>query len=269
MNIVWLSANKLGYEILKEAFDVQDTNQDVHLTSLITLSDAATTVMYDSVEKKKWHHLKDKHPIEIYEIERINDNNTKDLLKKLNPDLIIMSGWRQVLDSEVLAIPKKGVVAFHPTLLPTGRGPAPIINSILKGFKEGGLTMYYASQGLDDGDIIGQEKFTIQEDDYAQDVYEKVIKNGRKLIRKYLPLLAAGKAPRIKQDETKATVFEKPKLSDNKIDLEQESFDCVYRKIRALSHPYNGAYLVKDGKKLIIWKAEIDKDYQEKNKIIS
>ena len=83
----------------------------------------------------------------------------------------------------------------------------PLINSILNSFKESGVTMFYASEGLDDGDIIGQEKFSIEGSDYAGDVYDKVIESGRKLIRTYLPKLVLGEAPRIPQDHDRATVF--------------------------------------------------------------
>ncbi|MBC8500901.1 MAG: hypothetical protein ISS25_02505 [Nanoarchaeota archaeon] len=248
MKIVWLSANKLGYEMLKESTKIKGVNID----SIITLSRDSKTVMYDGLDNKKWYEF----GIKVFEVERIN--NEKELLKKLSPDIVVMCGWRQIIDKEMLGIPKM-FVGFHPTLLPVGRGPAPIINSILYGFKKSGLTMFHLTEGLDDGPIIGQEKFDIAETDYAVDVYEKVINVGRKLIRKYLPLLVQGKAPMISQDDSKATVFQKPSLKDNEINLEKESAEQIYRKIKALSKPYKGAYIRLGEEKLIIWRAELKK----------
>ena len=243
--ILWLSANKFGFELLKEAVKIAD------IEAIITLKPSSSTVMYDSIPNEKWKEF----GIDVYEIERINDE--KNLIKKLLPDIIVMCGWRQIINEEILNLPKDCFVGFHPTLLPKGRGPAPLINSIIGGYNESGLTFFHVSPSLDDGDIIGQEKFLIGNNDHASDVYEKVIDVGKKLVRKYLPMLIDGTAPRTKQDESKATVFNKRTLKDNEIDLNNESTEQIYRKIRALSKPYNGAYIRKDGKRIIIWRAEI------------
>jgi len=243
--VVWLSANKFGYELLKEAIKIVD------IEAIITLKLGSSTVMYDNIPNERWKEF----GIDVYEIERIN--NEKELIKKLSPDIIVMCGWRQIINEEILNLPKDCFVGFHPTLLPKGRGPAPIINSIMEGYKESGLTFFHVSQGLDDGDVIGQEKFMIDKNDYASDVYEKVIDVGKKLVRKYLPMLIEGTAPRTKQDESRATVFNKRTLKDNEIDLNNESNEQIYKKIRALSKPYNGAYIRKDGKKIVIWRAEL------------
>ena len=248
MKLIWLSANKLGYELLKEAVNIKNTN----IIGIITLDKNASTVMYDGVSEEVWHDF----DIPVYKIKVLNEE--KELIKKLSADLIIMCGWRQIIDKSILEIPKKGFIGFHPTLLPKGRGSAPIINSILQDFKNSGLTRFYVGEGLDNGDIIGQEEFVINKDDYAKDVYQKVIESGRNLIRKYLPLLIKGKAPRIQQEDSKATFFKKLSLKDNEIDLNKESAEEIYRKIRALSKPYAGAYIKKENKKLIIWKAGLE-----------
>ncbi|MBD3211227.1 MAG: hypothetical protein GF311_01370 [Candidatus Lokiarchaeota archaeon] len=246
MNLIWLSANIFGLELLKEVL-----NLNIKVKAIITLSEEAETVMYDGINNERWY----KTGIDVYEIERIN--NERQLFINLEPDFVFMVGWRQIIEKSILNLPKKGFIGFHPTLLPKGRGPAPIINSIINGFKETGLTMFYVSDGIDNGDIIGQEIFKILENDYAEDVYNKMIDAGRRLIRVYLPKLIQGKAPRIPQDERKATIFEKRSMHQNRINIKKESIHEIYNKIRALSKPYSGAYIQKNEKKLIIWKAEI------------
>jgi methionyl-tRNA formyltransferase len=255
LRVIWLSANLLGYELLKEALKVKG----LKIVGIITLSDKAKTRMYDGIDKKKWNIFN----LSVYEIEDINKEIS--LLKSLNPDVIIMCGWRQILNKDVLDVAPIGVIGFHPTLLPRGRGPAPIINTILEGLKESGVTMLYINEGLDSGDIIGQEQFKIDKDDYAIDIYNKVINAGRTLIRRYLPLLTQGKAPRIPQSGSEVTYFKKRSLKDNMILLDQESPEQIYKKIRALSKPYRGAYIKIGNKKLIIWKAELHK-IKKKNK---
>ena len=246
MNILWMSANKLGICLLKEAVRLLD--DDIRLT-IMTLSEDSKTVMYDGVSLDEWYQFG--YPIE--KIERATDSIER--IRELEPDLVIMCGWRQIISKELLSIPRLGWIGFHPTMLPKGRGPAPIINSILSGWKESGVTMFYLSEGLDDGDIVGQQKFIIDEHDSASDVYEKVIDSGEKLIKQFLPLLIKNKAPKVKQNESLATVFKKPTLKENQIDFSKDSIENIYRKVRALSKPYRGAYVKLGNEKLIIWNA--------------
>ncbi len=249
MDILWLSANKFGFELLEEAVKIKGIN----IKAIVTLSGNAMTVMYDGIDREKWREF----GIDVFEVERLNDE--QELIRRLSPDFMVSCGWRQIISNEILSIPKHGIIGFHPTLLPKGRGPAPIINSILSGFRESGVTLYHLTEGLDDGDIIGQEVFEIADADHAEEVYMKAIESGRKIVRKYFPMLASGTAPRRPQDNSKATMFKKLELNDNQIDLEKEPAEKIYRKIKALSKPYRGAYIQKNGKKMILWRAELEK----------
>jgi len=247
MKVVWLSANRFGYELLKEALKLDK----IEIVAIMTLSDKATTKMYDGIDKSRWNEF----GIPVYRIENINEE--EDLLRTISPDVLMMCGWRQIIKNNILKIPKKGMIGFHPTLLPKGRGPAPIINTILKGIKKSGVTMFYVDDSLDGGDIIGQTGFEIKNNDYASDVYEKVIEGGKSLIKEFLIMVANGSAPRIPQNESEATYLEKRSLKGNEIILEKETPEQIYRKIRALSKPYKGAYIKLGDKKLIIWKADL------------
>jgi len=166
-------------------------------------------------------------------------------------------GWRQVIKSDILKIPCLGTIGFHPTLLPEGRGAAPIINTLLAGKSRSGVSLFQMAEGIDDGDIIGQEAFPIDVSDHADDLYTKIVASGKRLLDKYLLKILAGSAPRIPQVGEKATYYPKPKLANNRINLDQDSPEQVFRKIKALSKPYRGAYIVKDGKKIILWRAEL------------
>jgi len=145
-------------------------------------------------------------------------------------------------------------------MLPFGRGGAPIINSILSGLKSSGVTMFYVDEGKDSGDIIGQEPFYISNNDYAEDVYNKMIDCGRILINKYLPLVALGNAPRLPQLEDKAEYFPPVSYKDNEIFLDRDDPEMIMRKIRAFSKPYLGAFIRVRDKKIVIWKADLVDD---------
>lgn len=244
MKIVWLSANLFGYRLLSEARKVPNVK-----ITVVTLSELAKTRMYDGIDRGKWRKLR----IPVYEIENVNES--VDLLRKLAPDLIIMCGWRQIIGKEVLELPKLGVVGFHPTLLPIGRGPAPIINTILEGIRTSGVTMFYISDSVDSGDIIAQSQFSVEDDDYAWDVYRKAIRAGRELVDDNLPPLMSDTAMRMPQDECRATHFKKRTIADNEI-LPNDTPLMISRKIRAFSKPYDGAFITLGGKKVVIWREE-------------
>jgi methionyl-tRNA formyltransferase len=249
MKIIFLSANKLGYCVFPELLKVPDIN----IVHIVTLSSQSVTTMYDGIKPDKWK----KWDIPVMEINSISEEAEK--IKSLSPDLILMCGWRQKIPQSIISIPTKGIIGFHPTLLPIGRGPAPIINSILEGFVKSGVTMFYLSDELDSGDIIGQESFTISEEDNAQAVYNKVIKATKKLIKTYVPLIKSGKSPRIPQDHSKATYFPKRTLEDNEINFDDD-LSLIMRKVRAFSTPYRGAFFLINGERLIVWKASVEKD---------
>ncbi|MEO0133475.1 MAG: formyltransferase family protein [candidate division WOR-3 bacterium] len=254
MRIVYLSASICGYEWLKEIL----LNKECQVVAIITLNKSAKTKMYDGIENEKWQEFS----LPVYEIFDINKEIP--LLKTLKGDCLIVGGWRQIIGREVLSLFKKGVIGFHPTLLPKGRGPSPIINSIMAGIRESGLTMFYYTEKLDAGPIIGQKEFIIEDDDYAWDVYKKEIEKGKELIREYLPLIIKDKVKPRLQDERFATYF--PKLDKkvfNEINL-KDGLIYNYRKIRALSKygkkelgllSYEGAYFYYNNKKIIVWKA--------------
>jgi methionyl-tRNA formyltransferase len=250
IKLLWLSANLLGYELFKKVI----TNPNTNCIGIITLSGKSKTVMYDGVPSWRWK----KFNIPIFEIENINEE--VGLIKSLRPDLIIACSWRQIIKDEILKLPPRGIIGFHPTLLPRGRGPCPIINSILNDYKESGLTMFYLESGLDCGNIIGQKKFRINSNDHADDVYKKVIRAGKKIIEQYLPLVLQKKYYKgIKQDLAKTTFFKKITYNDNEI-LPTDSLFMMHKKIRAFSKPYLGAFLKKGRHKLVIWKAELKND---------
>lgn len=257
--ILWLSANITGYEWLKfvisKCFPID--------IEIMTLSPKAKTVMYDPVDIGKWYQF----AIPVHEIEQINLEET--LIQKIKPDIIIVGGWRQLIGRNIREIPPLGVIGFHPTLLPFGRGPSPIINSIMQGVKKSGLTLFYYTDRLDAGKVIGQEHFSLEEDDYAWDVYRQEIVAGKILLDKYLPEIIQGIAPKSVQDESTATYFSKndPKTF-NLISL-GIPVELIYRKIRALSKygkkekgflNYKGAAILSGDKRIIIWKANRQKD---------
>jgi len=196
-----------------------------------------------------------KYGIQNIKVQNINDSANLEILKKINPDLILVMGWSQLLKNELIKIPKLGVIGSHPTELPKYRGRAPIPWTIIKGLKESALTFFYISEGVDEGDILDQRKFKATDEDDAESLYEKIIELGKCMLLENLPLLEQGKGKRILQNNSKFIEnWPKRTPSDGKIDWSKSAKE-IHTLIRATTHPYLGVFTFFKNRKLTIWKS--------------
>jgi methionyl-tRNA formyltransferase len=115
----------------------------------------------------------------------------------------------------------------------------------------------------DAGDIVDQETVLIGPEDTAQEVFRKAVKAARLVLERQLDGLLKGTAPRRKQDESRATYFGGRKPEDGRIDWTQ-SAERIYNLIRAVTHPYPGAFTTAGGEKLFVWRARPVKGTEEK-----
>ena len=261
MKIIFISGVKFGYDVLES---ILENNWKID-TSFSYLP-----------EKKKFYsdyadfeNLTKKYDVIHKQIKNINDQENIDLIKKINPDLILVIGWSQLLKKEIIEIPRLGVIGSHPTELPKYRGRAPIPWSILKGLKKSALTFFYIQEGIDDGDIVTQKQFEITDVDDATSVYEKITVLGKKMLSEILPLLESNKITSKKQN-SELFIENWPKRTplDGKINWLKSAKE-IHNLIRATTFPYPGAYTFFKNKKLIIWKSTLDVSLiQEPGKII-
>ncbi len=179
-----------------------------------------------------------------------------DELKALRPDILFAIGWRWILPPEVVALPPKGCLGIHGSLLPRLRGFAPVNWALLRDEPETGPTLFYFDDGMDTGDIVGQRPFPLNDADDAATVRARVAAESVALLEEMLPRLAAGTAPRRPQDHTKATYGERRRPEDGLIDWGWEP-RRVYNFVRGLTRPYPGAYTVLEGATRRVWKARV------------
>ena len=202
--------------------------------------------------------LTDKYQINHIRVDNINDKNNVKVLKEIKPDVILVMGWSQLLKSEIIKIPKYGVIGSHPTELPKFRGRAPIPWAILKKLKESALTFFYIQEGIDNGDIILQKKFAVTSDDDASSLYEKIIHIGKEMVIELLLLLESEKLMGKKQD-SKMFLENWPKRTpeDGRIDWKLPAEE-IHRLIRASTKPYPGAFTFFKNRKITIWKSSFE-----------
>ncbi len=183
-------------------------------------------------------------------------NEYQDVLD-LNPDIIVTCAYGQIIPSEILDYPKYKCINVHASLLPKYRGGAPIQRAIIAGEKETGITIMFMAPGMDDGDIISQEKIEIGINDNLEILHDKLSVLGRDLLLKTLPSIIDGTNDRIKQDESLVTLAKIIKKDDEVIDFDDSTLN-IHNKIRALS-PFPGAHTVLDKKIFKIYTTSIEK----------
>lgn len=185
----------------------------------------------------------------------MNDPDSLALVRSLDPDLLFVFGWSQLLSRELLEVPRIACIGTHPALLPRDRGRHPIIWALVDGLEESGLTFLYLDETADGGDILWQRAFPISIDDDARTVYDRVTELARAAIAEFVPQFEAGAAPRVPQDETAATYRRKRGPEDGVIHWE-ESGMRIYNLVRALTRPYGGAETLVGGQKMTVWRAD-------------
>jgi|SRR5579862_2310407 len=176
-------------------------------------------------------------------------------LRAAQPDLIVVVAYGQILPKSLLEIPRLGCVNVHTSLLPRWRGAAPIQYAILHGDQETGVTTMYMDEHMDTGDIILQRAQLIHADDTSATLHDRLAKLGADLLVETVGLICEGKAPRAKQDETKATYAKKLSKENGHIDWTKPAIE-IERQIRAFN-PWPGSHTQMGDLLLKIWKAEI------------
>lgn len=191
---------------------------------------------------------------------KVKDTNTPEAVahfRQINPDVIFVIGWTRLVSNEILKIPKYGCIGMHASLLPKYRGRAPVNWALIHDETESGNTTILLDEGVDTGKIIAQRSFSITLSDTCETVYHKVAKAGRTMLREILPMLQDGdKLPYVIQKHEEGSVLPKRRPEDGIIDWNKRAMD-LFNWVRALTHPYPGAFTFHNSRKLFIWEARI------------
>ena len=196
------------------------------------------------------------HNIEVYQPAKIkNDEETIRRLKEINPDVIIVVAFGQILTESVLNIPKYGCINVHASLLPKYRGSAPIQWTIINGEEKTGVTIMYMDKGIDTGDMILKEEVPIAPDETGGSLHDKLAKAGSHALIKALRQLEAGTAERIPQNDDESNYVGMLTKSLGHIDFSEAAVK-IERLIRGLN-PWPSAYTYLGGKTLKLWRASV------------
>lgn len=193
--------------------------------------------------------------IPMHTPERLDDSWIERIFA-LHPGIIYSFYYRDLLPEAVLRLAPLGAYNMHGSLLPAYRGRAPVNWMLVNGEREAGVTLHHMVARADAGDIVGQRSVAIDDSDTALTLYRKLVPLGVALLEEMHPLIAAGRAPRRAQDLSRGSYFGRRRPEDGRIDWQWPA-RRIFDLIRAVTHPYPGAFCSIAGRKLFIWESRI------------
>lgn len=193
--------------------------------------------------------------IPVLQPDKVKEGSFVEELRTLNPDVIVVIAFGQILSKEILDMPKYGCVNVHASLLPKYRGAAPIQWAVIDGEEKSGVCTMKMDEGLDTGDIIDVEEVELDSKETGGSLFDKLATLGGELILKTLQNLEFGNAQFVKQDDSKSTYAKKMTKDLGHIDFTKDA-ESIERLIRGLN-PWPSAFTYLDGKVMKIWDADV------------
>jgi methionyl-tRNA formyltransferase len=175
------------------------------------------------------------------------------LLKAWNPDVIVVAAYGKILPEQILKLPLFGCVNLHASLLPRHRGASPISEAILSGDELTGVCTILMDKGMDTGDILLQTKVSVDREDTAGSLHDKLLEPGADLVVQTLKKMSDGTIRPAPQDDSIATYTRPLSKQDGRLiwSLAAEYLDRVVRAM----NPWPGAFFLSSGEAIKIWKA--------------
>lgn len=195
-----------------------------------------------------------KNNIEVFQPEKVKDENFIKQIEKLNPDIIVVAAYGQILNEKILNLPKYGCINIHGSLLPKYRGAAPIQWSIINGEEKTGVTIMYMEKGLDTGDMILKKEIPINKEDTYGSVHDKMSLVGAEAVIEAIEMIEKGNVNAQKQDDTLSSYAVMISKDIGHIDWNKNSNEII-NLIRGLN-PAPIAYTFYEDEVLKIWEAE-------------
>jgi methionyl-tRNA formyltransferase len=247
MRTVWVSFDTIGRDCLEAAAGV-----GADVVGVVTLPgpidpNRSGQCSFDEVAERLGAVL--------HETRDVNSEETIAAVRALEPDLIFVVGWSQLVREPFIALAREGVFGMHPTLLPRHRGRAPVPWAILTGLARTGLTLFeIVDASADSGSIVGQITVAVAPDETATTLFARIAEAHVELTQELLPQIIARTAPRISQDPSRASSWPRRTPADGIIDWDTRA-PYLYDWVRAQTRPYPGAFTFLGDEKVIVWSA--------------
>ena len=247
MRIIFMGYHNIGYACLKALIELGRGLGDEIAAVVTHADDPKEEVWFASVAKLAFENY-----LPVYQPADPNAPAFVAAMQALQPDWLFSCYYRHMLKQPLLNLPRLGALNLHGSLLPRYRGRCPLNWVLVHGETETGVTLHYMVAKADQGDIVGQERVPITFEDTAFTLFAKMTTAAGQLFRETYPRLRSGQAPRRPQDHAQASYFGGRTPEDGRLDWRQPA-TAIYNLMRAVTHPYPGAFTNLAGRKLFIW----------------
>jgi len=247
MRLVCMGYHNIGCVCLQALMEHCRNFGDEIVAVVTHADDPRENIWFSSVRE-----LAFKNYLPVYQPEDPNDPAFVAAMAQLKPDFLFSCYYRHMLKKPLLDLPRLGALNLHGSLLPRYRGRCPVNWVLIHGETETGVTLHYMEEKPDKGDIVAQKRVPITPEDTALTLLARMTAAARDLMEEIYPALRDGTAPRITQDQSQASYFGGRRPEDGRIDWQKPSQE-IYNLVRAVTHPYPGAFTLLGGRKLYVW----------------
>ncbi len=201
--------------------------------------------------------------INVYQPQTLKNGEGIEILRELNPDVVIVVAYGKILPKDFLEYPKYGCINIHGSLLPAYRGAAPIQRCVLDGQKYAGVTSMQMDEGLDTGDMLLKEQVEIGANETAGELFDRLAPLGAELLIKTLIALEKGELTPEKQDNSKSNYAAMLDKTMSPVDWNKSAVE-IHNQIRGLD-PWPVALTYLDGKTLKLFRSSLLADLKGGN----
>lgn len=199
------------------------------------------------------------HGIPVHAPEKLDHPIWVERIRAMKPELLMSFHYRNMVGAKIRALFPAGCVNLHSAMLPAYRGRAPINWVLVNGETKTGVTVHFMADKADAGDIIAQRAIEIGIDEDARALTARMALESASILEEVIPLLKSGKAPRTPQDESKATVMGKRTPADGLLNFTKSASE-LRNLVRAVTHPWPGAFTFAGTRKIMVWRARVATD---------
>ncbi len=260
--IVFMGTSYFAFPILKSLY------QNGYPISVVYTQPPKKSKRGQKLNKSPINLFSENISLDVRTPQTLKNNSEEELyLSELQPDLIVVVSYGQIIPKNLLNIPKNGFLNVHASLLPRWRGAAPIQRSIMNLDKETGISIMKINEKLDEGPVCNQYSLKISEKMNSEELSEKLSLLASEKILDILDNIYDGNVKFKDQDHSKATYAKKIQKIEGKINW-NENADKIIGKINGL-YPYPGAFFLFNGERYKILKAEKSHTKRKAGNIIS
>jgi methionyl-tRNA formyltransferase len=247
MRTIWVSYDTVGRECLEAA-----ASSGAEIVAVVTLPGPVNPLRSGQCS---FDESAERRGARLIETADVNADETLRQVGALEPELIFVVGWSQLVRDPFIALATEGVFGMHPTLLPRHRGRAAIPWAILSGLARTGVTLFQITDATaDSGAIVGQVEVPISHEETATTLFDRITDAHVALLREYVPLILERRAPRLPQDPLRTSAWPRRTPADGIIDWDTRA-PYLYDWVRAQTRPYPGAFTYLGNSKVVVWRA--------------